>query len=63
MDEELKPCPFCGSEPKTFHGEDEDGLYAVIGCPSCGASSRQHYANGEEPLPHAVGAWNRRAVA
>ena len=59
--EELKPCPFCGSEPtiRIFKGKDGwRDRYAVI-CRydegGCGAESGLYHYESE-----AIGAWNRR---
>ena len=57
----LLPCPFCGGEPEIVRAQDEDGRFAAVGCPHCGAGSRQHYFVGDDAVPHVVSAWNRRA--
>ena len=58
---ELLSCPFCGGEAEFVEGADDDGQWVAIGCPDCGAGSRQHYAVMEDPRPHAQSAWNTRA--
>ena len=58
---ELLSCPFCGGEAEFVEGADDDGRWVAIGCPDCGAGSRQHYAVMEDPHPHAQSAWNTRA--
>ena len=58
---ELLSCPFCGGEAEFVEGADDDGRWVAIGCPDCGAGSRQHYAVMEDPHPHAQSAWNARA--
>lgn len=57
----LLPCPFCGGEAEFVEGADDGGQWVAIGCPDCGAGSRQHYAVMEDPRPHAQSAWNTRA--
>ena len=55
---ELKPCPFCGGEPRiqghTFH--EHSSTYGVV-CLDCGCETRQFYPSAKE----AEEAWNRRA--
>jgi len=38
MNNELKPCPFCGKEPKQFRGEDHGVKEASLNiyCEDCG---------------------------
>lgn len=50
--EELKPCPFCGSEAKFT--EPYKNIY-VVSCPNCGVGSAIFSNLGE-----AIEAWNRR---
>ena len=57
----LLPCPFCGGEAEIVRAMDKDGRFAAVGCPACGAGSRQHYFVGDDAVPHVVSAWNRRA--
>ena len=53
----LKPCPFCGAQPK--RDGPAPGLHAVVFCPRerCGVKP---YANGST-LTYATRRWNRRA--
>ena len=64
-EQELKPCPFCGSEPylhspflaaPTMNGKKRESRWQ-INCPECCVKT-SHYATKEE----ARAAWNRRAV-
>ena len=71
---ELKPCPFCGSEAKTKHYEDNSSL--IIYCPTCskdwdlaGESPGERWAAdfefvgwSEEDDDAVIAAWNRRAI-
>lgn len=50
MSEELKPCPFCGGEPKVTEREG----FAFFWCGECGASSK--IAKESEAREY----WNRR---
>lgn len=57
MNEELKPCPFCGS--KAFITRFEQGVdayYVVCGNPECAAG-----IGLEKPEAEAIAAWNARA--
>lgn len=56
----LKPCPFCGGEAEIITDTDEDGRFAAVACPKCGAGSRQHYFCGEDARKFAASAWNAR---
>lgn len=74
MEDELKPCPFCGQTASiTFSGKEyTDGTwngYIIAKCETCGAASKGGYYRGPEieiPLEETVGAekttraWNRR---
>ena len=59
MNDELKPCPFCGSKGviipiyDTWRGE----YRGYIVCSMCGARTRE-YADYE--VDDAINAWNRR---
>ena len=71
---ELKSCPFCGSEAKTKHYDDNSSL--IIYCPTC---SRDWDLKGERPGERwaadfefagwnedddnaVIAAWNRRVI-
>lgn len=63
----MKPCPFCGGEPR-LHREadyDWDGAYFYsIECKSCGAKSKQQYASKGNDCPEFYESvrsyWNKR---
>lgn len=59
MSEQLKPCPFCGSEGKVFFNDEAcyhggKGTYYIV-CAEC--ASRGKNGNDEQ---QAIEAWNRR---
>ncbi len=54
MSNELKPCPFCGSE--TAKPQQFKKLWQ-IGCIDCGVSTGLH-----KTLAEAITAWNRRYI-
>lgn len=60
----LKPCPFCGGEATTSHGEDDYtlGQFFFVSCEYCGSRTRKfhRYCYGEEYERKAIEAWNRR---
>ena len=55
---ELKPCPFCGSQPITFNtGNAYPEIYYRVICPNnCCMQSKLY-----DSLADAIEAWNRRA--
>lgn len=55
--EELKPCPFCGSENISNNDYIRDGRQ--VSCRSCFASTIAFNPNAQEK---ACAAWNRRAA-
>lgn len=54
MSDELKPCPFCGSE--CWFVKDESGAYVECMNGFCGSSSGKFVLRNQ-----AIAAWNRRA--
>ena len=69
---ELKPCPFCGTEPKTnVHywkcGGDELGLIAEVKCEQCGVSQsavfdgeNKSFDDYNNAFSLAISRWNTR---
>jgi len=57
----LKNCPFCGGKSEIIIDTDDDGRFAAVTCPKCGAGSRQHYFCGDDARDYAASAWNTRA--
>jgi Lar family restriction alleviation protein len=57
MENELKPCPFCGC--KAVDIVEDDNIYLhlryQVFCGRCGASSGRHHTKQK-----AIEAWNRR---
>ena len=55
--DELKPCPFCGSEAKLDENANGLGypLFYLVYCPNCAAVCRMY-----EEKDAAIRAWNRR---
>ena len=61
---ELKPCPFCGGEPRHFHTRVKSCVdstilldYDFVRCLECASETRQFCDNKEG----AITAWNTRA--
>lgn len=62
LDDELKPCPYCGGEAVTsFQTTDPENKFAFgwIGCQKCRCFI--NYINNAKGLKEAAEAWNRRA--
>lgn len=57
----LASCPFCGGESEIIIDTDDDGRFAAVACPKCGAGSRKHYFCGDDARDYAASAWNTRA--
>ena len=55
--EQIKPCPFCGSDKCRVEQNVFDDLKYCVHCPSCGAESSDYEHPGS-----AVKAWNMRTV-
>jgi len=63
MSEELKPCPFCGSEAYIWNIRDwgEPPLFIIeVGCEKCDVHFRKCRETLEEAKSRAIEAWNRR---
>lgn len=58
IEEELKPCPFCGGEAKFYQNIEENNCF--IECTKCQASSPLMYHYGDDAKPHVIEAWNSR---
>jgi Lar family restriction alleviation protein len=56
--DELKPCPFCGGEPKVVLDESNDRYY--VECTKCMAGSKAVYNVKDDGRPHVIAAWNER---
>ncbi len=67
MDDELKPCPFCGYDAKIgqvpiFDGHpDAGGFFVQCMSENCHGCMGLLFACGEDPRPELIAAWNRRA--
>lgn len=61
MDEELKPCPFCGMDACV---DVTDDGYFVVGCDTAGCycCTFDNYLPEFPIEEYAIAAWNRRAV-
>lgn len=63
---ELKPCPFCGRNPKVLQRPDSmDGYFCAVSCFCCGYYARAHQAatdkdSTDEAYKKAAERWNRR---
>lgn len=60
--DDLKPCPFCGSEAQresnnSYNGDAMyDFMWFAVYCPKCGCAATPRYQTANE----AIDAWNRR---
>ncbi len=70
MSEELKPCPFCGDEPKVIvdgrhHSSGEMYYVVMVTCKQCYAEAGyENYTLGNdisECIERVNGDWNKRA--
>jgi len=64
---DLKPCPFCGGEPRAWcrsvpAPKDEIRYNGYVSCTACLAKVRSSYQHvtGPEAIADAAGSWNRR---
>lgn len=74
MNEELKPCPFCGGAPEVVRRDvepqgdpwygDKEETFVLCGCGAClfDGSFHEGFGTGETARIDAVEAWNRRAA-
>ena len=69
MQEELKPCPFCGSDEITaWYQGTKYGRIAYVECDICGAKTKafkylsedKEYDDSDPGSKKAYAAWNRR---
>jgi Lar family restriction alleviation protein len=64
----LKPCPFCGSEPRWHYIDPEPGnpnagaRYVQCGNAACGVSTRLYFPVMQEVFSLIGEAWNRRST-
>jgi len=71
LDEELKPCPFCGGEANLYRTYGRYGWFITAQCEVCGARSKIFWTRSDPNDPDfweckaaskATVAWNRRKV-
>ncbi len=66
MQNELKPCPFCGGEVRLVHTNHKTLYYRVFqfSCNQCGTTffipQKSNYKSKEDTEIKAIEAWNRR---
>jgi Lar family restriction alleviation protein len=59
----LKLCPFCGGKATLIDAPESGNEGAVVvQCDSCGASGPCVFGVKDDPKPHAIECWNRRAI-
>jgi Lar family restriction alleviation protein len=56
MNEELKHCPFCGSEGKRLQKEDKGPYYSYVRCRNCQVSTEK------DSLKNCIEIWNKRTT-
>lgn len=63
MEQELKPCPFCGGKPymETFNYKDQEEEWVETGDYSAGCTNCEVYAT-PGPLKLMVEKWNNRVA-
>ena len=65
MNEELKPCPFCGSDDVIAIPAGEDPIFRFYGymvtCTKCGGNLTMYRENTDDFREEVKKAWNRRA--
>jgi Lar family restriction alleviation protein len=64
MNEELKPCPFCGGDPDEPEVEqiEYESYVAQIDCTNCDISVITQYGESseEDAIASLIASWNRR---
>lgn len=63
----IKPCPFCGVQPKITHDREQAGHgmtleHTYVQC-ECGAQMKAngyYFSTRDKGIRHAVDQWNRR---
>lgn len=65
MENELKPCPFCGGEIDERGGQCDYGKKIMkldISCRKCGTIFKFKSKWSDNPYSEAIEAWNRRCT-
>ena len=61
MNEELKPCPFCGGEAEVFDLQHENaGTYWIVCCKGSSTNCAYEGHFDKPTREEAISAWNRR---
>ena len=63
MNQDLKPCPFCGGhEARPIPTQSRGHFSAIVYCPTCNSTTclASYCATAEEAWERSVAAWNRR---